>query len=38
MKNQVLLLDNVYKYIKNKEIVKGISFSEYQWFIKGWKN
>lgn len=27
MKNQVLLLDNVYKSIKNKEIVKGISFS-----------
>lgn len=27
MENQVLLLDNVCKYIKNKEIVKGISFS-----------
>lgn len=27
MGNQVLLLDNVYKSIKNKEIVKGISFS-----------
>jgi len=27
MKNQVLLLDNVHKSIKNKEIVKGISFS-----------
>ncbi len=27
MKNQVLLLDNVHKTIKNKEIVKGISFS-----------
>ena len=27
MKNQVLLLDNVCKYIKNKEIIKGISFS-----------
>jgi len=27
MSNQVLLLDNVYKSIKNKEIVKGISFS-----------
>ena len=27
MKNQVLLLNNVHKTIKNKEIVKGISFS-----------
>ena len=27
MGNQVLLLDNVHKTIKNKEIVKGISFS-----------
>ena len=27
MENQVLLLDNVHKTIKNKEIVKGISFS-----------
>ena len=27
MENQVLLLNNVYKNIKNKEIVKGISFS-----------
>ena len=27
MRNQVLLLDNVHKTIKNKEIVKGISFS-----------
>ena len=27
MKNQVLLLDNVHKSIKNKEIVKGVSFS-----------
>jgi len=27
MSNQVLLLDNVHKSIKNKEIVKGISFS-----------
>lgn len=35
MENQVLLLDNVYKSIKTKEIVKGISFSISQGEVLG---
>ena len=35
MKKQVLLLDNVHKTIKNKEIVKGISFSIYEGEVLG---